>query len=105
MRFRAQDRRFGVWFRRKGPETTLALLTVSLAAAAVLFVRLLPPSAVFPALSLLIIAAALSIAGAAWVFSARRNTDTVSYWDLAGGLMLIGVSAALLANSDRMLLD
>lgn len=102
MRIRAQDRGFRGWLRRKGPETTLALLTVVLAGAAVLLFHLLPSNAVVPTLGVLIIAAALGIGAAAWGLSAARESDTVTWWDLAGGLMLIGISAALLADGDRL---
>lgn len=89
--------------RQNGPEVLFLLLVLVLAAVALAYCRSYPAVSVLPALSVLTMAVSLAIAGIAWAFSAERNTNTVTYWDVAGGLMLIGVSAALLANPDSFL--
>ena len=103
MQFRFHNQGLRAWLRHHAPDPVLTLLSIVLAALAFLFHILLPPGTAVPALSMLTVAIAFLIAGAAWTFAMRRNTDTVNCWDVAGGLMLIGLSTALLVPDTAMM--
>lgn len=89
---------------QNGPEVLFLLLILAFAAIALAHCRSYPAQSILPALSVLTIIVSLAIAGVAWALSARRNTQTVNYWDVAGGFMLIGISAAILADTDSLLI-
>lgn len=77
---------------------TLATLPILLVAS------LVPRTLVLPSLSLVAIAAAALAALVAWSLGTRRHGNTVTLWDIAGALMLIGCAAAMLSEPERILL-
>ena len=91
--------RFRDW---SGP--TLTAMAVSLAGASALgtMAFTLPPPLVLPAIGVLATLAATAIALIAWT-TARRMAATITYWDVAGALTLIGIVATLLSEPELVL--
>lgn len=83
----------------------LRLAGLALFAAAPLFViAALVPRAVFlPSVSLAAIAAAATTAFMAWWFGARRHSQTITLWDIAGAFVLIGCAAAMMSEPESLL--
>jgi len=82
-----------------GPQA--AFLGAVAVAGAIVASGLLPTNLLMPAISTLLFVLALVFALVAWV---RCSTDEyhVSYWDVAGALLLIGVGAAALIEPDQL---
>src|SRR6266478_6240221 len=91
------------WTNRNGPWrdsfSMLALLSMLIAAPAFLMIRLLEPELVLPALSILLF---LDAAIAAIV--ARRNSQNVTLWDIAGAFTMMGCAAAIFSEPDQVAL-
>jgi len=77
----------------------LALLSVLIAAPAFLIIRLLEPELVLPALSLLLFSDAAIAA-----IVARRNSENVMLWDIAGAFTMMGCAAAIFSEPDQVAL-
>jgi hypothetical protein len=61
------------------------------------------PSLILPAVSLSCVAAATGVALFAWCTHARRNAATITSWDVAGALALIGFAAAMLSKPENVI--
>ena len=77
----------------------LALLSVLIAAPAFLIIRLLEPELVLPALSILLFSDAAIAA-----IVARRNSENVILWDIAGAFTMMGCAAAIFSEPDQVAL-
>jgi hypothetical protein len=77
------------------------------AAAAVPFLALIamvPRPIVLPMLCALALASAALAAAFAWFSKARRQSERVTPWDVAGALALIGFAAGAVTEPDQVLL-
>jgi hypothetical protein len=77
------------------------------AAAAVPFlvlIALVPRPIVLPMLCVLALAGAALAAGFAWFSRAKRQSERVTPWDVAGALALIGFAAGAVSEPDQVLL-
>jgi hypothetical protein len=91
--------RYGAW---SGPGLLSAIVASAGAGAASVLVWALPPPLVLPAVGVLAIIAAIAVAAIAWL-TAQRMTASVSYWDIAGALTVIGIFASLLSDPELAL--
>ena len=91
------------WIKRNAPSWEsfgiLALLSVLIAAPAFLIIRLLEPELVLPALSILFFSDAAIAA-----IVARRNSENVMLWDIAGAFTMMGCAAAIFSEPDQVAL-
>jgi len=80
----------------------LTVLSFVVAVPALVIVRALEPDLVLPALSILF----FSIAGAAVLLAratkARRNSEALNLWDIAGGLVMTGCAASVLGEPEQV---
>jgi hypothetical protein len=80
----------------------LTVLSFVVAVPALVIVRVLEPDLVLPALSVLF----FSIAGAAVLLAgatrARRNSEALNLWDVAGGLVMTGCAASVLGEPEQV---
>jgi hypothetical protein len=94
------------WIRRNVPSLgsfgVLALLSVSIAAPAFLMIRLLEPGFVPPAFSILLFSDAAIAAIVARAIHARRNSENVTLWDIAGAFTMMGCAAAIFSKPDQV---
>jgi hypothetical protein len=82
----------------------LAAFGVSLAGAstACILIWTMPAPLVLPAIGVLATLAAAAVALIAWLM-AQRAAATLTYWDIAGALTLVGVVATLLSEPELAL--
>jgi Flp pilus assembly protein TadB len=85
------------------PSATVAAFAGSTAAGLLAIVLLAPAALVLPVVSLVAIAGAAIVALLAWWRGAERASNSVTGWDVAGALALIGFSAGILTDSDQIL--
>ena len=102
------DRRTPRSLTRRGyaaltPHLRLAGLVLLAALPILVAASLVPHAAVLPTLSLAALGAAAITAAIAWWRKAARHVATVTYWDLAGALVLIGCTAAILTETEPLL--
>ena len=71
-------------------------------AAWALFAMTFPRDFVLPAISTLFFVLAALVALVAWCRGRPSEHDTLSYWDVAGALTLIGICAAALVDPHQM---
>jgi hypothetical protein len=94
------------WIKRNVPSLEslgiLAFLSVLIAAPAFLMVRLLEPGVVLPAFSMLLFSDAAIAAIVARAIHARRNSENVTLWDIAGAFTLMGCAAAIFSEPDQV---
>ena len=94
------------WIRRNVPSLEslgiIALLSVLIAAPAFLMVRLLEPGFVLPAFSILLFSDAAIAAIVACAIRARRISENVTLWDIAGALTMMGCAAAIFSEPDQV---
>ena len=85
--------------------SSLAAMAVLLvgASASCALVWTLPAPLVLPAIGMLAIVTAALIALIAWGSAARPLAPTVTCWDVAGALTLIGIVATLLSEPELVL--
>jgi hypothetical protein len=84
------------------PHVALAVM-VSIAAAPILLAfALVPRIAVLPTISFAALAMAAIAALAAWLRRAPRHGVTVTLWDVAGALVLIGCAAGMLTEAEHL---
>jgi hypothetical protein len=91
----AQDRIFG-------STGTLVVLSVALAAPAAFVVYRLESHLVLPALSILFFSAAALAAAVALSSNARKNTENLNLWDVAGGLVVTGCAASVMGEPEQV---
>jgi hypothetical protein len=94
------------WIRRNVPSLQsfgiLALLSVLIAAPAFLMIRLLEPGFVLPAFSILLFSDAAIAAIVARAIHARRTSENVTLWDIAGAFTMMGCAAAIFSEPDQV---
>jgi 4-amino-4-deoxy-L-arabinose transferase-like glycosyltransferase len=94
------------WTKRNVPSLEsigiLALLSVLIAAPAFLMIRLLEPEFVAPAFSILLFSDAAIAAIVARAIHARRNSENVTLWDIAGAFTMMGCAAAIFSEPDQV---
>jgi hypothetical protein len=94
------------WIRRNVPSLesfgVLALLSMLIAAPAFLMIRLLEPGFVPPAFSILLFSDAAIAAIVARAIHARRNSENVTLWDIAGAFTMMGCAAAIFSKPDQV---
>jgi len=80
----------------------LALLSLLVAAQVLLMIRLLEPGFVLPAFSILLFSDAAIAAIVARAIHARRNSQNVTLWDVAGAFTMMGCAAAIFSEPDQV---
>lgn len=80
----------------------LTILSIAISVPAFFIVRELRPELVLPAMSALLFASAAMTALFAFSTGAERNAETLTLWDMAGGLALTGCAAAILGEPDQV---
>jgi hypothetical protein len=86
-----------------GTQLTLATLAAATVAPLALLISLVPRAQVLPLLCLISLTAAAFVALVAWWCGARRDGDSVTSWDIAGALTLIGFAAGMLSETSAVL--
>ena len=82
----------------------LALLSLLIAAPALLMIRLLEPELVLPALSILLFSDAMIAALLARADSENVTLENVTLWDIAGAFTMMGCAAAIFSEPDQVAL-
>jgi hypothetical protein len=94
------------WIKRNVPSLEsigiLALLSVLIATPAFLMIRLLEPGLVPPAFSILLFSDAAIAAIVARAIHARRNSENVTLWDIAGAFTMMGCAAAIFSEPEQV---
>ena len=94
------------WIRRNVPSLEsfgiLALLSLLVAAQVFLMICLLEPGFVLPAFSILLFSDAAIAAIVARAIHARRNSQNVTLWDVAGAFTMMGCAAAIFSEPDQV---
>ena len=97
---------YASWIRRNVPSLEslgiLALLSVLIAAPAFLIVRLLEPGFILPAFSILLFSDAAIAAILACAIHARRTSENVTLWDIAGAFTMMGCAAAIFSEPNQV---
>jgi hypothetical protein len=86
----------------RGPQVGFAATMIAGAAAWIVAKTMLPPDAVMPLVSTLLLALAAAFALIAWR-QRSMSPENVSYRDVAGALTLIGLCAAATIDSDQVM--
>lgn len=81
-----------------------ALLSILVAAPALLMMLLLDSALVLPALSILFFSDAMITAFLAWAKSGNATWENVTLWDIAGALTMMGCAAAIFGEPDQVAL-
>ena len=81
---------------------TLIALTLAVAAPAFFIVYTLETHLVLPALSVLFFGIAALAAIMALSARARRNTENLNLWDVAGGLVITGCAASVMGEPEQV---
>ena len=82
----------------------LALLSMLIAAPAVLMIHLLESELVLPALSILLFSGAMIAALLARTDAENVALDNVTLWDVAGAFTMMGCAAAIFSEPDQVAL-
>lgn len=94
------------WIRRNVPSLEsigiLALLSVLIAGPAFLLIRTLEPGFVLPAFSILLFSDAAIAAIVACAIHARKTSENVTLWDIAGAFTMMGCAAAIFSEPDQV---
>jgi hypothetical protein len=85
-----------------GSSGTLVVLSLALAAPAAFVVYRLEPHLVLPALSVVFFSAAALLAAIALSSKARKNTENLNLWDVAGGLVITGCAASVMGEPEQV---
>lgn len=85
-----------------GSSGTLVMLSMALAAPVAFVVYRLEPHLVLPALSVLFFSAAALAAVIALSSRARKNTENLNLWDVAGGLVITGCAASVMGEPEQV---
>jgi 4-amino-4-deoxy-L-arabinose transferase-like glycosyltransferase len=93
------------WIKRNVPSLEsigiLTLLSVLIVAPAFLMIRSLEPGFVPPAFSILLFSYAAIAYIVARAIRARRNSENVTLWDIAGAFTMMGCAAAIFSEPDQ----
>ncbi len=96
------------WTNRNAPWRDMfcifGLLSILVAAPALLMILLLDSQLVLPALSILFFSDAMITALLAWTKSGNATLENVTLWDVAGALTMLGCAAAILGEPDQVAL-
>lgn len=79
----------------------LSSLSLAVIVPALLIAHTLEPELMMIAFSLMFFLAATLAAATAWLIRSRRNPQNLSLWDVAGGLVITGCAASVLAEPDQ----
>ena len=94
------------WIKRNVPSLEsigiLTLLSVLIVVPAFLMIRLLEPGFVLPAFSILLFSDAAIAAILATAIHARKNSENVTLWDIAGAFTMMGCAAAIFSEPDQV---
>jgi hypothetical protein len=82
----------------------LALLSMLIAAPALLMIHFLEPELVLPALSILLFSGAMIAALLARTDSENVTLENVTLWDIAGAFTMMGCAAAIFSEPDQVAL-
>ena len=82
----------------------LALLSMLIAAPALLMIHLLESELVLPALSILLFSGAMIAALLARTDSENVALENVTLWDIAGAFTMMGCAAAIFSEPDQVAL-
>lgn len=82
----------------------LALLSMLIAAPALLMIHLLESELVLPALSILLFSDAMIAALLARTDSENVTLENVTLWDIAGAFTMMGCAAAIFSEPDQVAL-
>lgn len=85
-----------------GPPVLFAAAVVLAFAALGVSVATLERNLALAVMSTLLFVLAAFIALGAWVLRARLSGAAVTYWDVAGALLLIGIGAGVLIDADQL---
>ncbi len=96
------------WTNRNAPWResicTCAVLSILVAAPALLMINFLDPQLVLLGLSILLFSDAMIAALLAWAKSGNATLENVTLWDVAGALTMMGCAAAILGEPDQVAL-
>jgi hypothetical protein len=96
------------WTNRNAPWrdsfSMLALLSMLIAAPALLMIHLLESELVLPALSILLFSGAMIAALLARTDSENVTLENVTLWDIAGAFTMMGCAAAIFSEPDQVAL-
>lgn len=81
---------------------TLIGLTFAVAVPAFFIAYRLEPNLVLPALSVLFFTTAALAAMIAFSVHAKRNTEKLNLWDVAGGLVITGCAASVMGEPEQV---
>ena len=81
----------------------MAGLAALSAAPLLIAISWVPPAIALPVICLVAFGLAALVALAAWSFGARRDSDNVTPWDVAGVFVLVGCAAAMLSEPENIL--
>jgi hypothetical protein len=94
------------WIKRNAPSREtfciLALLSMLIVVTALLMIGMLEPELVLPAFSILLFAAAATVAIVAR--GSSENVENVTLWDIAGAFTMMGCAAAIFSEPDQVAL-
>ena len=89
--------------RLPGPQVIVAILAFAAVMAGLVLVGSMPVQLVLPALSLVALVAAGSLALLAGWLRTRRRANRVGLWDLAGACAFIGFAAGMISQPEQVL--
>ena len=81
---------------------TLIALSFAVALPAFFIVYSLEQHLVLPALSVLFFGTAALAAIMAFSIKAKKNTETLNLWDIAGGLVITGCAASVMGEQEQV---
>jgi len=81
---------------------TLIALSFAVALPAFFIVYSLEQHLVLPALSVLFFGTAALAAIMAFSINAKKNTETLNLWDIAGGLVITGCAASVMGEPEQV---
>lgn len=81
----------------------MAVLVALSAAPILVAISLVPRTAAVPVICLTAFGLAALVGLAAWSLGARRDSDNVTAWDIAGVFVLVGCAAAMLSEPENIL--
>jgi len=84
------------------PHTIFAIPMLVVGAFAAV-VALAPAPLILPIISIICLATAAAVALAAWQTRARRQSESVTLWDVAGAMAFVGFAAAMLSKPENVL--
>jgi hypothetical protein len=86
-----------------GPHATVAILALIAAIPGFVIIWLMSAPLLLPALSLAWLVNAGCVALLAWSLRAKRHTDHVNLWDVAGAYAFIGFAIGMISKPEHVL--